>query len=132
MTANLKCFIKKNILTHYDSVDRSPFVGFFFVHIECVTCLVHESCVVYDDFGDRSSFVGLHIECVASPVHASFFVFRHNAVCSTQGLLFVLDPQDISPVDIPSRNTSLALTPTILFYCSPVFGTQVLLSRAWS
>ena len=78
---------------------------------------------MYDDFGDRSSFVGLHIECVTCPVHASFFVFRHNAVCSTQGPLFVLDPQDLSPVDIPSRNTSLALTPTKFV---------LLLSRLWN
>ena len=79
-------------------------LGFYFVHVECVTCLVHESCVV----------------------------FRHNAVYSTQGSLFLLDPQDLSPAAIPSIHTSLALTPTILFCCFPVFGTQVLLSRAWS
>ena len=79
-------------------------LAFAFVPIECVTCLVHESCVV----------------------------FRHNAACSNQGPLFLLDPRDLSSAAIPSRNTSLALTPTILFYCSPVFGTQVLLSRAWS
>ena len=68
MTANLICFERYFTLRYYDySGDRSSFVGFFFfVHIECATCLVHESCVV----------------------------FRHNAVCSNQAPLFLLDPRD--------------------------------------
>ena len=68
MTANLICFKKYFTLRYYGSGDRSSLFGFFclFVHIECVTCLVHESCVV----------------------------FRHNSVCSNQGPLFLLDPRD--------------------------------------
>ena len=98
MTANLTCFIYDFILTYYDSVDRSSFVVFYFVHIERVACLVHESRVV----------------------------FRHNTVCSTQGSLFLLliYPQDLSPAAIPTRNTSLALTPTHYLV--------VLLSRLWN
>ena len=46
MTANLVCFVEVFILTYYDSGDRSSSVVFYIVHIECVTCLVHEYCVV--------------------------------------------------------------------------------------
>ena len=42
----------------------------------------------------------VHIECVTCLVHESYTVFRHNNVCSTQVPLFLLDPQDLLPAAI--------------------------------
>ena len=56
------------ILKYYDFGDRSSFVGFSFVQMECVTRLVHEFRAV----------------------------FRLMVVSSAQGPLFLLYPQDLA------------------------------------
>ena len=41
------------------------------------------------------AFLFIHIECVTCHVHESRVVFRHKPVSSTQGALFLLDSQDL-------------------------------------
>ena len=53
-------------------------------------------------------------------------MLRHNDVCSTQGLPISLKTLKTFHPQPSLQKTSLALTPTVLFYCSPVFGIQVL------